>query len=103
MSLLAELENDLQTIFADWGETFVVALNGVTVKEIAGIFDQAVETISPGTADHVVLRPAVSFRNSDFAGLGKSHAFRRQATGDLFRVYGDPVLEGGLTRLFLVK
>ena len=86
------------------GEDFVAKLNGLTVNTIPGIFDEAVETVSPHDAETVVIRPAVTFLGSDFDGLGKSHTFTREKTGISYRIIGEPQTDGaGMTILCLVK
>lgn len=86
------------------GEDFVVKLNGMTVDTIPGIFDEAVETVSPHDAETIVIRPAVTFLGSDFEGFGKAHTFTRDKTDAAYRIIGEPQADGaGMTILFLVK
>jgi hypothetical protein len=86
------------------GEDFIVKLNGATIDTIQGIFDEAVETISPHDADTVVVRPAVAFLDEDYDGFGKSHTYTRIKTGIAYRIFGDIQTDGtGMTVAYLVK
>lgn len=86
------------------GEDFIVKLNGAMIDTIPGIFDEAVETISPHDAETVVVRPAVAFQDSDFDDYGKSHTYTRVKTGIAYRIFGDVQTDGtGMTVLCLVK
>lgn len=103
MALVDDFEKDLATIFADWAETFTVKLAGATVATVSGLFDEAVEVVSPYETDTVVVRPAASFQSGAVAAFGRSHTFTRDKTGVAYKAFGDPQPEMGLTRIFLVK
>ncbi len=104
MTLKDDIISDLDTVFDDWADSFTAKLSGATVKQIDGIFEESVETVSPYEAESVVFRPAVSFKTADFNGLDKTHTFTRDADGVVYRIYGEPQPEGvGMTRVALVK
>lgn len=100
MTLADLIASDFTALLADWGQSVSLRLGGVEVRQITAVFDEAVETWSPGETEVAVLRPALTAATADLAGIDRTHTL---ITGGVeYRLFGEPRPDGtGLSRAFL--
>ena len=67
--------------------TFTVALNGVTVKPVRGVYRRRTEFV--GQAQQIVILPTALCKESDLEDVTRLHTLTDQMTGTEYKIYGD--------------
>lgn len=80
--------------------TATITLNGIVVKTIPGIFDEAAEVVSSYESERLITKPAVTVASVDLEGIASAHVL--QIRDVEYKFDGKPRPDGhGLTIIYL--